>query len=521
MWRGARSAAVWATLALACGCGARTTLSTQEDRDASVVLPPLDAGPDAGPDAGRDAGPPPDAGRDAAPPDAGPVVPCERDADCATGVCRARPAFAPVDLAPVPLACGAPDPGAAVGAPCGARGECDRGLCAVAGVCLRPCARDADCGSGERCREVLVRTAEAALQPLRACTALVAAPDDVRVAGPEPGPRLPGGMGATATDELPGLGPNALVVWAGGPGAVPFLARIRTRTTPPELLFDVFDADPAGPAPDWGVGPTTVGDAATLLFPNGPNTPPSPTGFTVELGSAAASDTERLLVQRSELGATLDLDVYLVGGGGWTSPAGGLPRPLSRELADVRRILAAVGLRVGEVRVHEVVGMTRRRFEILEGESGPLGVPDDLDDLFRLTAGANRPAMHVFFVRAIEGALGIAAGIPGPHVLPGTGASGVAVAVDAHPPGELATTIAHEIGHFMGLFHTSELDGSVNEPLTDTPECRSDRDADGDGFLLPSECRGAGTENLMFWAGVGEQLSDQQAEPMRRAYFVR
>jgi hypothetical protein len=269
------------------------------------------------------------------------------------------------------------------------------------------------------------------------------------------------------------------------------------------------------------VGPTTISDVVTLLFPNGPNTPASPMGFSVDLAAERASDTERLLVQRETNGTAFDIDAYLVGGGGWTSPAGGLPRPLSRSLTEVRRILAAIGLSVGEVRVHEVVGMTRRRLEMLEGSAGPLEVPEDLDDLYRLSAGANRPAVHVFFVRTIEGALGVASGIPGPHVLPGTGASGVAIAVDPHPPGELATTIAHEIGHYMGLFHTSELDGAVNEPLTDTPECRADRDADGDGFLLPSECEGAGADHLMFWAGIGERISDQQAELMTRAYFVR
>ena len=147
---------------------------------------------------------------------------------------------------------------------------------------------------------------------------------------------------------------------------------------------------------------------------------------------------------------------------------------------------------------------------------GELGLPFDvlvhptqLDDLYALTAGQNRPAIPIFFVRSIEGALGIASGIPGPHVLPGTGASGVAISVDLVPVDEMGVVIAHELGHYTGLFHTSEIDGRVNDPFPDTPECRLDRDTDGDGFLRPSECRGAGADHLKALARVSRIMRDR------------
>ena len=32
-------------------------------------------------------------------------------------------------------------------------------------------------------------------------------------------------------------------------------------------------------------------------------------------------------------------------------------------------------------------------------------------------------------------------------------------------------TMVHELGHFMGLFHTTELNRNFHDGLTDTPEC--------------------------------------------------
>lgn len=509
MWRGAQGTAAWTVLLLAIGCGARSTLVIEQEDDADRR-------------SWSDGGATPDSAfLDAGVVDGGPTLRCLRDDDCSSGVCRARRRFAAVDLAPVPLECGEPGPGAPVGGPCETSTDCKRGLCVVAGVCVRPCVADSDCGTRQRCRDVLMRTSEETMQAFRACTALVTGPEGVRVTGPEPGPRLLAGLDRVATDELPSLAPNALTIWLSSLGSAPVLQVIRTQTTPEEVVFELIDSDPTDEAPAWGVSPTTVADAVTLLFPNGPDSPDPSTGFTVDLSSQRRTPTERFIARRDAPGHTFDVEAYLLAGDERTSPTGGLPRGLSSGFAEARRILGAAGVTIGEVRVHEVVGMTRQRLSILEGETGPLRVPDELPDLFRLSAGANRPAVHVFFVRYIEGALGIAPGIPGPHILPGTGASGVAVAVDMLPPDRVGLTLAHEIGHFAGLFHTSELDGSVNDPLPDTPECRIDRDVDRDEFLLPDECVGAGSDHLMFWAAVGDRISDQQAELFRRAYFVR
>jgi hypothetical protein len=81
----------------------------------------------------------------------------------------------------------------------------------------------------------------------------------------------------------------------------------------------------------------------------------------------------------------------------------------------------------------------------------------------------------------------------------------------------VALTMAHEAGHYLGLFHTTEAEATLFDPLDDTPQCERARDDNGDGLLDYGECRGAGAENLMFWAaGKVEDLSPHQGFVMRR-----
>ncbi|MGE0792071.1 MAG: hypothetical protein AB7S26_40735 [Sandaracinaceae bacterium] len=494
-------------------CGARTTL---DDFRESAGPTPSDAGRrDAG---ARDAG-----RRDAGGPDAGPAgTPCLRDADCGLEtLCTAARAFTPVDLAPHPLECGATGPGLNEGGACVTSDDCTRRLCSLPGVCVEPCVSDDDCQPEERCRQTWVRTGTTMMQPLQACTAYVVAPMGVRVTGPEPAESVD--PATTTSVALPTLAPNALVVWTSDDDTWPFVVDVRDDDPPSTIIFDSSVSGSIGqPAPAWGIGSLTVGgDSLTVLYPNGALTPSPMSGFTFSLSSLAATRLTRVVAQRSNPGVTLDIDVYLVGGQDLRSPDGSVPPVIRQGVQAAGAILASTGLMIGDVRVHEVVGQLRQRYAILEMGSSPTGWPEELPALYRLSAGANRPSVAVFYAREIDGALGIASGIPGVQILPGTGSSGVALAGDMIRRNELGMVMAHEIGHYMGLFHSSELDGSVNDPHPDTPECRADRDTDGDGLLAPFECAGAGGDNLMFWAGQGTVISPGQAEIMRRAYFVR
>ena len=64
----------------------------------------------------------------------------------------------------------------------------------------------------------------------------------------------------------------------------------------------------------------------------------------------------------------------------------------------------------------------------------------------------------------------------------------------------LGETAAHEMGHQLGLFHTTEKEGTVFDILSDTPECSSSsQDNDSNGTVNAEECDEFGGGNLMFW----------------------
>jgi hypothetical protein len=108
--------------------------------------------------------------------------------------------------------------------------------------------------------------------------------------------------------------------------------------------------------------------------------------------------------------------------------------------------------------------------------------------------------VNLFFIEdySVSDDLGNAPGIPGSM---GTANSwnGVLISLAAHDvfgstldSQLLGETAAHEMGHQLGLFHTTEPGGTVFDILTDTAECRN-------GNMSAEECEGYGAENVMFW----------------------
>ncbi len=188
---------------------------------------------------------------------------------------------------------------------------------------------------------------------------------------------------------------------------------------------------------------------------------------------------------------------------------------------DQHHTVEDVGIVLGEVRTHELVGGLARGYATLEMDAD--GRIPETDTLFALTAGAQGPSVSWFFVRDAEGVLGVSGGVPGAQCMPGTAASGIAFSSDIMGTGvPLESVLIHETGHFLGLFHTSELDGTLLDPFDDTPSCGPDRDANGDGMLLPDECVGAGADNVMFWAAMDARtFSPSQRALVQRALLLR
>ncbi len=177
-------------------------------------------------------------------------------------------------------------------------------------------------------------------------------------------------------------------------------------------------------------------------------------------------------------------------------------------------------------------------------------VNDSLGTLYRTNpSNVQDPnSLNIYITRdylvsssAPAGILGISSGIPGIPVT-GTPKSGMVVFIENHRTASgcgavgqdlicesdqvfLAKTIAHEAGHYLGLYHVVEKDvikGQYSlDPLPETPECK---DQNGNNIVGLGECLGegfydSGGLNLMFWAGNPKinqtQLTGEQGWVLR------
>lgn len=445
-------------------------------------------------------------------------TPCEADRDCGRDtVCRASTSIPPMDLALVSLFCEARTPMAAAdGDACEGRdgSGCGRGLCVIAGTCVVPCASQADCAPGQRCAGAFVRTGPTALQPVRACTDIVVAPPAVsRRVDTDVAVSL-GGFAAFDA-SIARSSPTTLAMFTAQSGEELFLQALRDPAG--NALFDSALLGPGLPAQVNPVNPSGV--ALTVLMPSGGDVAAG--DYSAELLTDGPGAVDRIVLERAATGRVLDLDLYFVAGRLTGSVDAPINPELRRALEAFRTVYAGMGIAVAEVRTHELVGALARRYASLEMDVD--GRLPETDTLFALTAGARSPSVAWFFVRDAEGVLGLSGGVPGAQCMPGTAASGVVISGDLLGSGvPLESVLIHETAHFLGLFHTSEFDGSVLDPFADTPSCGPDRDADGNGYLLPDECIGAGADNVMFWAGTDARvLSASQRRLVARALLLR
>jgi hypothetical protein len=289
---------------------------------------------------------------------------------------------------------------------------------------------------------------------------------------------------------------------------------------------------------------------------------------------------------------TLDLEVYLA-----TDPQGPLPDAASavdhpqvaRWVRSLSAYFANAGICLGTVTFRDLPAWAKERY-------APLGVVDvsgggaraspgcdDLSQLFTVGVAPSR-AVHLFLAdelfdpttASLGTTLGVDGSIPGPSGLPGTIHGGAIVGLldffgfesvpgacrSTAPPNVacgadvLAYVAAHEAGHWLGLYHTTEWHGTTFDPLSDTGTCPCARcAAPGDrafcaeagasdpapvaalscdapeGALADAVARAApgvecqGASNLMFWQLDPERaqgrLSPEQGEVMRLNPAVR
>lgn len=221
----------------------------------------------------------------------------------------------------------------------------------------------------------------------------------------------------------------------------------------------------------------------------------------------------------------LSLNLHFVGVTGITAKSAGSNLFMQTVLDKVRKIFAEAYLEIGEVRYYDLNDSDEERLSVIDTI---YGANSEFAELMERSKG-DPFGIDVFFVDEILGnksgfsLLGLSGGIPGPAGAHGLATSGVVIALGFYYPDvnkgfkdqqvrQLGQTIAHETGHYLGLFHTSEGRGTKHDPLSDTPKCLPKNDKNDDGYLFGSECTGKGAENLMFWAAsaAAEQLTLEQ-----------
>lgn len=170
---------------------------------------------------------------------------------------------------------------------------------------------------------------------------------------------------------------------------------------------------------------------------------------------------------------------------------------------------------------------------------GPVVLPLPVlgDDFYRSASGRGpNPAVNIFIGGDVDAGgisgevLGVAGGIPAPpnpsersglavSIFAAAGPDGIFSAEDVRLLGE---TMAHETGHYAGLFHPVDFAGSSvtnTDPLDDTDSC---------GFLTECIANGSLAANLMFASPVADgngsfiaqnQLSQDQRSVINR-YIV-
>ncbi len=212
------------------------------------------------------------------------------------------------------------------------------------------------------------------------------------------------------------------------------------------------------------------------------------------------------LLEEDTVGTTIDFNVYLAGVPGLDAAAAADDPNMEQVLAKFDEMYAQSGIEIDQVRFHDITGEDADAYQVIRTET----------DLQRLVSLSERPegdydaalSANIFFVQSMElggmggggGAIGVSQGLPGAAGLHGTPSSGV-VFTSEYMGQDVQTrsgdtvdgndftgiVLAHEVGHYLGLFHTTEQFDQGFDPIDDTPECTS-------GF--PEDC--PDLDNLMF-----------------------
>jgi hypothetical protein len=153
----------------------------------------------------------------------------------------------------------------------------------------------------------------------------------------------------------------------------------------------------------------------------------------------------------------LRVRVFVVGLNGVTAATAPTNTRLQRALTLVRQYYAAANVGFEVTGYADVTGADATRFAVIDSR-------DEFRELLTRSASSAGPVLNLFLVRGISGsaglenAIGVAGAIDGPPGIHGTTQSGVLVGWESTQSVAdfLPITIAHECGHYLGLWHVRE-----------------------------------------------------------------
>ncbi len=430
---------------------------------------------------------------------------CGGDAECVSGQC---------DETQVNGYCTGPCEGcsgvcvgAACRAACGAEGDCRFGYICEGGACLEACRGDGDCagekvcdtGSG-RCRDKAVGVE---VRDFLERTLSVT----------EDGSEL---VSFTVPDNA-----ISAVVHADD-GRSELIALWQVFAPGDTLVFDI--SDPVNSR--FGILPTASN--FTALLPPGPVFNFIPGTYKVSLlRESGSAQTSLRVFGKVSAGfperQTLDMVFTFVGSPeGLSASSAQSDGAFQQGVTVFRNLYALLGIDLAPIVYEDLGGADASALRVIDTVDG---ANNELGQLFSKSRAAGQ-GINFFFVQEILGGdagfiiLGIAGGIPGPPAIMGTPHSGVALTMAGFrdQPTVFGQTMAHEGGHYLGLFHTTESGGNSHDPLPDTAQCPASNDRNFDGYVTGEECGGKGSDNFMFWlAGEGaNKVSTEQGRVLRR-----
>lgn len=340
--------------------------------------------------------------------------------------------------------------------------ECNGGVCISrtrSTACFATCESDSDCRDGYACRDV---------PEGRICDSVVEAV-------------LPDPTSGSGFDVQ--CGPEKSITFTLPEGTIGFyfapFAPNGEKVVPRTLTY------PGGASLDiprdysWlAVNPEILGSLAPILFPasNADRFRDAfgPGEYTIDV-TTSASELCYYIIPKSSPGTRLDINLYFVGTSITASEA-----QSDRDMAEVIDVVESIYSDLG------VQANVSAYFDSPPTVSQSYGIIRDFYDVFSLVATSQTPgstveenlSVNVFLIEDFNiseapGLLGVSTGIPGMAGLHGNSGAGLVFSTASlgQDNEQLGQTMAHEIGHFLGLRHTTEHGGSAHDPITDTPEC--------------------------------------------------